>query len=76
MKIKLKSSCNKIKIEDHNGNEKIYDLNSNIFRFSEIQFRLNNIPLESEMISVKNIKDDLFFEGILESKKIYQRMIF
>ena len=48
----------------------IFDLNSNIFRFSEIQFRLNNIPLESEMISVKNIKDDLFFEGILENKKI------
>ena len=48
----------------------IFDFNSNIFRFSEIQFRFNNIPFDSEMISVKNIEDDLFFEGILESKKI------
>ena len=48
----------------------IFDFNSNIFRFSEIQFRFNNIPFDSEKISVKNIEDDLFFEGILESKKI------
>ena len=59
MKIKLKSSCNKIKIEDHNGNEKIYDLNSNILLSTN-----KNIDLKKNF---KNLKNNLSVQNISEN---------
>ena len=46
----------------------LFDINNENFNFKDISLSFNNIKFLSKKINVKNLKDDLFFEGEFSNK--------
>ncbi|MFL2889085.1 MAG: hypothetical protein ACJZ4C_03015 [Candidatus Pelagibacter sp.] len=46
----------------------LFDINNKNFSFKDISLSFNNIKFLSKKINVKNLKDDLFFEGEFSNK--------